>query len=201
MLDTEHKTKKSYYDLLGVPRDATVAQIKEAYREIARMYHPDSNYYGELVEYELDEKDQKLFQMVTAAYDTLIKEDRRAEYDRSLPADGAQWKEPGSDEPTLKNARGWSGPSRAAQEDSIRAEKLRSRTNMQTFDSVSGDSGQKQFQGAAKGKYEPYCHFGRESRFVQTVDVESQFDFKKRLVHIAAIFAGVVIGAILFSIL
>ena len=43
MLDTEHKTKKSYYDLLGVPRDATVAQIKEAYREIARMYHPDSN--------------------------------------------------------------------------------------------------------------------------------------------------------------
>ena len=32
---------KDYYKVMGVPRDATEAQIKQAYRKLARKYHPD----------------------------------------------------------------------------------------------------------------------------------------------------------------
>lgn len=196
MLDVEEYRKKSYYELLGVSRDATVAQIKEAYREIAKMYHPDSNYYGELVEYELNERDQKLFQLVTAAYDTLIRDDRRAEYDKKHPAQGGSWDEP-PPEPTVKNAGSWSEMSRAGKEDLLRSQKLKARQQATTFDSVGGRRDQQQQEGP-RSSYQPYCHFGREARFVQEVETEVDFDLRKRLVHVAAIGIGFGAGILIF---
>jgi hypothetical protein len=64
---------KDYYALLGIPPDATSAQIKSAYRKLAKQYHPDVNNSPDAPE---------KFREITEAYDTLIDTDRRRRYDR-----------------------------------------------------------------------------------------------------------------------
>ena len=63
------------YETLGVPPDATAAQIKKAYRRQARKYHPDSN--------PGDPDAEARFKEVTRAYEVLSDPDRRARYDRT----------------------------------------------------------------------------------------------------------------------
>jgi molecular chaperone DnaJ len=70
----------SYYDVLGVSPQATEADIKRAYRALARQYHPDSN---------PDDPDAEArFKEVTIAYETLRDPERRRRYD-VFGADGA----------------------------------------------------------------------------------------------------------------
>ena len=64
---------KDYYALLGVPPGATTAQIKSAYRKLAKQYHPDVNSSSDAAE---------RFREITEAYDTLTDPDRRRRYDR-----------------------------------------------------------------------------------------------------------------------
>ncbi|MFN8388715.1 MAG: DnaJ domain-containing protein [Bdellovibrionota bacterium] len=92
---TDDFENKNYYELLGVARDASTEVIKDAYREIARIYHPDSNYYEDIIKYKLSNRDKEIFQRVTAAYHTLVKPDKRKEYDRTLPVEAEEdWSEP-----------------------------------------------------------------------------------------------------------
>lgn len=71
---------KDYYEILGVKREATAAEIKSAYRKLARKFHPDVN--------KTKEAEQK-FKDLNEAYEVLSDKEKRSRYD-SL---GANWQE------------------------------------------------------------------------------------------------------------
>lgn len=62
---------KNYYEILGVQNDATSAEIKSAYRKLARKYHPDINKSSDAIE---------IFKQLTAAYETLSNPQEREKY-------------------------------------------------------------------------------------------------------------------------
>ncbi len=70
---------QDYYNILGVSRDADEAEIKKAYRKLARRYHPDVN---------KDPDAEEKFKEVNEAYEVLKDADNRQAYDRF----GADWK-------------------------------------------------------------------------------------------------------------
>lgn len=84
---------KNYYEILGIERDASVEEIKVAYKEVARVYHPDSNFYSELVDQNLSNAHLEIFQVITSAYNTLVSKTKRVEYDKTLPPDLRGWTE------------------------------------------------------------------------------------------------------------
>lgn len=67
-------SKADYYDVLGVPRDASPQDLKAAYRRLAKEHHPDRN--------PGDAESERRFKDVNEAYDVLKDGDKRAAYDR-----------------------------------------------------------------------------------------------------------------------
>jgi len=66
-------SEHDWYDVLGVDPGATHAEIRAAYRRLARRYHPDSG---------AEEADPRRFQLVQEAWEVLSDPQRRAAYDR-----------------------------------------------------------------------------------------------------------------------
>lgn len=66
-------SKRDYYEVLGVDRSATPEEVKKAYRQLARRYHPDVS--GE-------SNTEALFKEVNEAYEVISDADKRAAYDR-----------------------------------------------------------------------------------------------------------------------
>jgi molecular chaperone DnaJ len=67
-------TRPDYYKTLGVGKNASDAEIKKAYRKLARKYHPDQN-AG-------DKQAEERFKEISAAYDVLSDTEKRKAYDR-----------------------------------------------------------------------------------------------------------------------
>lgn len=67
-------SKRDYYEVLGIPRDATEADIKKAYRRLARQYHPDAN--------PNDKDAAEKFKEINEAYEVLKDPQKRAQYDQ-----------------------------------------------------------------------------------------------------------------------
>lgn len=80
---------RDYYEILGVPRNASQSDIQKAFRKLARKFHPDVN---------KDPEADKRFKEINEAYEVLRDPDKRKKYD----ALGANW----------KNGQDFSPPSR-----------------------------------------------------------------------------------------
>jgi len=73
-------TFRDYYEVLGVQRSAPEAEIKKAYRKLARKYHPDVN--------PGDKSAEEKFKELNEAYEVLSDSEKRKRYDQL----GANWK-------------------------------------------------------------------------------------------------------------
>lgn len=67
---------KDYYEILGVPREASEQEIKKAYRKLALKYHPDRAPQNKKKEYE------EKFKEISQAYRVLSDKDKKAQYDQ-----------------------------------------------------------------------------------------------------------------------
>ena len=66
--------KRDYYEILGVGRNATDAELKKAYRTLAKQYHPDVN---------KDNKEAEAkFKELSEAYGILSDSEKRKQYDQ-----------------------------------------------------------------------------------------------------------------------
>ncbi len=95
---------KNHYQLLGVSRDASAQVIKDSYKELARIYHPDSHYFDDILADAgmsaaveaapaMSAEAEETFKIITEAYNTLNHAARRAEYDANLPREQKEWDE------------------------------------------------------------------------------------------------------------
>lgn len=67
---------KCHYEVLGIPRTATVDDVKKSYRKLALEWHPDKNLHR-------TEEATETFQLIQQAYEVLVDPQERAWYDRN----------------------------------------------------------------------------------------------------------------------
>jgi molecular chaperone DnaJ len=74
--------EKDYYQVLGVAKNATQAEIKKAYRKLAQQHHPDAN--------QGNKEAEERFKEISAAYDVIGDPEKRKQYDevRDMAASG-----------------------------------------------------------------------------------------------------------------
>src|SRR2546421_12188295 len=86
-MSTKDFLEKDYYKALGVAKTAKPAEIKAAYRKLARKYHPDAN--------KGDASAEERFKEISEAHSVLSDPKRRKEYDEARSLFGAGARMPG----------------------------------------------------------------------------------------------------------
>ena len=66
--------KRDYYEVMGIPKNASDDEIKKAFRKLAKQYHPDLNPGNKEAEAK--------FKEVNEAYEVLSDKDKKARYDQ-----------------------------------------------------------------------------------------------------------------------
>src|ERR1700733_15937271 len=87
-MSTKDYLEKDYYKTLGVPKTAKTADIKKAYRDLARKYQPDAN--ANKGNADAGER----FKEITEAYNVLSDEKQRKEYDEARSMFGGGFRVP-----------------------------------------------------------------------------------------------------------
>jgi len=72
---------KDYYEILGISRDASAADLKKAFRQLAMKHHPDRN--------QGNKESEEKFKEINEAYTCLSDPEKKANYDRFGTAEGA----------------------------------------------------------------------------------------------------------------
>lgn len=88
----------TYYEILGIDKNADKLEIKSAFRRLSKVYHPDLNH---------DNGAREMFQSIYSAYEVLYDEVRRAKYDCEL-ADLAKKRENSSNQEANKTEKNYS---------------------------------------------------------------------------------------------
>jgi curved DNA-binding protein len=89
---------RDYYEILGVPKDASGEEIKKVYRRLARQYHPDLNPGNKAAE--------EKFKDIGEAYEVLSDAARRSQYDQF----SRYWKQKGFTANKAPKSKTWSSP-------------------------------------------------------------------------------------------
>src|SRR5262249_24860015 len=90
-MSTKDYREKDYYKALGVSKTAKPAEVKAAYRKLARKYHPDAN--------KGDSSAEERFKEISEAYSVLSDEKRRKEYDEARSLFGGGFRVPTGQRP------------------------------------------------------------------------------------------------------
>jgi len=137
---------KDYYEILGVKPDATEAEIKSAYRKLARKYHPDKN-----KEADAEEK----FKAANEAQEVLLDADKRRSYDQ-LRAGGYRGGE------SFRPPPGWQGQGQPFNDTGGDFSDF--------FESLFGG------RGAGGGRGQPRARRGRDVQASVQIDLKTAFD-------------------------
>lgn len=92
---------RNYYEILELTPQATIEDIKKAYRKLARKYHPDHN--------PDDKQAEEMFKMVSHAYQVLSEENTRQAYDNHLNNSGRSASAQEAGQPNYKSAETFDG--------------------------------------------------------------------------------------------